>query len=489
MRSILSRIIIFFEKEYIVANLKELFPEFYQDSIDEKHLSGRSENIIILDTNYLLEVIKSPTIVSKQYVEAIEKVKNNIYIPYLVALEFNFNKSKRKKIKMQEINNYKSGISDNIEKVKEKIKEINLVNNDNKEKFTKDIIKLTEKYSKDLQSLIDTNIESIVTNEQENLYNRLIKVIENKIGDPYTQEWILDIEKEGQNRFDKSIPPGFDDSNKDDYGETREYGELSYHRKFGDLIIWKDIIHYSNICKKKGKKVIFVTDDGKAKNKKDLLYKVNNLVVGPNIFLMNELQREAKKEFYILNNLRFIQLVNNLSDEQVNELKVTLNSRSGYNNKYKYINSDIYRDLKSMILDSNIPEDLRDEILYKLKGKLTMQELDELYQIIIHKIALRKEESDVEKENSFYQFNERNTDGDNIDMMDIEDQEERNEYSNRRDRDEYLERSDRARYLERQRIERAEYLKKRKRADYFKTRNREDYSNISDIHNDSNDFN
>ena len=70
-----------------------------------------------------------------------------------------------------------------------------------------------------------------------------------------------------------------------------------------------------------GKKVVFITNDGKAKQKRDLLYKVDDLTVGPNIHLMNELYMEANKELHILNNLRFVQLVNDLSDVEMNKLK------------------------------------------------------------------------------------------------------------------------------------------------------------------------
>ena len=68
-------------------------------------------------------------------------------------------------------------------------------------------------------------------------------------------------------------------------------------------------------------KVVFITNDGKAKQKRDLLYKVDDLTVGPNIHLMNELYMESNKELHILNNLRFVQLVNDLSDVEMSKLK------------------------------------------------------------------------------------------------------------------------------------------------------------------------
>lgn len=305
-----------------MANLKELFPEFYQSKLDMKDLSSESENLLVLDTNYLLDIIQLPTTVSKKYIEALEKVKENIYIPYLVALEFNFKKSSLKKGKIKKIRKYKNEIEQSVVNIKKKIDEIDLVDKEEKEIFTNELLTMTEDYLVELKKILDSKVSSMITEEENELYERLISVIEDKIGNKYSQKWIDEIEKEGEERYEQNIPPGFNDSSKEDEIDSlRMYGDIKYCRKYGDLIIWKDIIEYSKEYTKMGKKVVFITNDGKAKQKRDLLYKVDDLTVGPNIHLMNELYMEANKEFHILNNLRFVQLVNDLSDVEMSKLK------------------------------------------------------------------------------------------------------------------------------------------------------------------------
>ncbi len=305
-----------------MANLKELFPEFYQSKLDIKDLSSESENLLVLDTNYLLDIIQLPTTVSKKYIEALEKVKENIYIPYLVALEFNFKKSSLKKGKIKKIRKYKNEIEQSVVNIKKKIDEIDLVDKEEKEIFTNEPLKITEDYLAELKKIIDNKVSSMITEEENELYERLISIIENKVGNKYSQEWIDKIEKEGEVRYEQNIPPGFNDSSKEDEIDSlRMYGDIKYCRKYGDLIIWKDIIEYSKEYTKMGKKVVFITNDGKAKQKRDLLYKVDDLTVGPDIHLMNELYMEANKELHILNNLRFVQLVNDLSDVEMSKLK------------------------------------------------------------------------------------------------------------------------------------------------------------------------
>ncbi|MGX7046941.1 PIN-like domain-containing protein [Pseudolactococcus plantarum] len=305
-----------------MANLKELFPEFYQSKLDIKDLSNESENLLVLDTNYLLDIIQLPTTVSKKYIEALEKVKENIYIPYLVALEFNFKKSSLKKGKIKKIRKYKNEIEQSVVNIKKKNDEIDLVDKEEKEIFTNELLTMTEDYLAELKKIVDSKVSSMITEEENELYERLISVIENKVGNKYSQEWIDEIEKQGEERYEQNIPPGFNDSSKvDEIDSLRMYGDIKYCRKYGDLIIWKDIIGYSKEYAKMGKKVVFITNDGKAKQKRDLLYKVDDLTVGPNIHLMNELYMEANKELHILNNLRFVQLVNDLSDVEMNKLK------------------------------------------------------------------------------------------------------------------------------------------------------------------------
>ena len=217
-----------------MANLKELFPEFYQSKLDMKDLSSESENLLVLDTNYLLDIIQLPTTVSKKYIEALEKVKENINIPYLVALEFNFKKSSLKKGKIKKIRKYKNEIEQSVVNINKKINEIDLVDKEEKEIFTNELLTMTEDYLAELKKVIDSKVSSMITEEENELYERLISVIENKVGNKYSQEWIDEIEKEGEERYKQNIPPGFNDSSKEDEIDSlRMYGDIKYCRKYG----------------------------------------------------------------------------------------------------------------------------------------------------------------------------------------------------------------------------------------------------------------
>ncbi len=132
-----------------------------------------------------------------------------------------------------------------------------------------------------------------------------------KTGERYTQEMITKIEKEGEERYKNEIPPGFNDANKK---LSRSYNGIKYQQKFGDLIIWKDII--SKAKEDRIKNVIFVTSDGKRDSKTDLNYKVcvgndgngkeKYQIIGPRIELIEEMKNETGADFYLMDELEFI---------------------------------------------------------------------------------------------------------------------------------------------------------------------------------------
>src|SRR5699024_7518638 len=197
------------------------------------------------------------------------------------------------------------------------------------EKFLEDINKSVDRFSNRLMKVIDEKINGFITDGENEIYQKLISVIEDRIGDKYSLEWISKVEVEGEGRYEKQIPPGYSDVEKSEQNEPiRRYSEIEYQRKFGDLIIWQDIIEKAKDRDVEGDKVVFVTNDGTSKRKSDLLYKVKGMTVGPSISMMNELYQESKKKFYIMDNFRFVTKAQNLNDEEASQLKEKLKMKT-----------------------------------------------------------------------------------------------------------------------------------------------------------------
>lgn len=269
-----------------------------------------SNTVIAFDTNSLLNVFRFTPKASNSFFKVIDQSKEYLYIPYLVALEFHFHKKQILEGNNKNVQSAKDVIEKRWKKLgddfsKDIFKGFSFRNGkDASKEMEKKIARLIwetintedEKIKKEAISLIDE-----VKKNQEELYHDLISVIEERTGDRYSQDFIDDVQKEGKGRYLNNIPPGYDDRNKQGY---RRYNNVKYELKYGDLIVWKDLIKRSKE-NKDIKHVILVTSDGKSKNKNELLYKIDEQTIGPRIELLHEMREEGEAEFYIIDELSF----------------------------------------------------------------------------------------------------------------------------------------------------------------------------------------
>lgn len=295
-------------------NYKDEFYGFYREPFNKESMTTEN-TIIVFDTNSLLNVFRFTPEASKEYFEIIQSIQDNIYIPYLVALEFHFHKSETLLLNEINVTKFKNNFSKNWNKLKSEaaktlFSSLSYRNDiDNKE---------LNAYLSDLLNSEDLNIEnklvekiSSISKNQTNIFNALVEIMHSKTGERYTQEMITKIEKEGEERYKNGIPPGFNDANKK---LSRSYNGIKYQQKFGDLIIWKDII--SKAKEDRIKYVIFVTSDGKRDSKTDLNYKVcvgndgngkeKYQIIGPRIELIEEMKNETGADFYLMDELEFM---------------------------------------------------------------------------------------------------------------------------------------------------------------------------------------
>ena len=249
--------------------------------------------------------------------DSLKKIKRNLYIPYLVALEFHFNKSNKKKTKKRNADSYFKQVESALNQLKSSVQNTDLIKMDIENGKLEHLIDNLKLFTDDILTKVNSFVRDEITDKEDEVYKELLNIISDSIGDVYEQEWIDEIEKEGEKRFAEAIPPGFDDENKDG---TRKYNGISYHLKYGDLIIWKDILKKATE-QPRGDKVIFITNDGESNKKSDLIYKTSNMKVGPSIFLMNELYMCSRKKLYILNNTTLVNMITELTEDEIDRIE------------------------------------------------------------------------------------------------------------------------------------------------------------------------
>lgn len=362
-----------------MAKMENLFPEFYLKELTSSDL--KTNNLIVLDSNILLDVLRLPNAVSKKYMEAIEKSKKSIFIPYIVGLEFNFNKKETKIRTKQDLEKYEERISESIEKLKDKILDLNFLRHKNKKKeISQKLTDEIENYFPKLDTFIKDKVYPVIHEEYSDDLDirtrELVNLLGESIADILTQEWIDKVQEEGKARYIASIPPGYnDEKSKVSKGipDKRQYSGLEYETQYGDYIEWEEILHkVSKDGMNYGDKVIWVTNDGDSNTKNDIYYRYGHEKIGPHIYLLNELttlrygydiinsnkkratcsEEATNKQLYIINGFRFMELANELTKEEAEYFKTE--PIDIVKETVELSDSDIYNDYVAKVNDRTI---------------------------------------------------------------------------------------------------------------------------------------
>lgn len=261
-----------------------------------------SESIFVFDTSALLYFYYfSESSRTEIYQKTLNPIKNRLWIPQHALYEYKKNRENTilKPIKEK----YEPSFSLNIKSISKSISDI-----EGKLLNFKDLTKKNDIHpyiegdinEKFLNNFLDfktqfEGYEKSVTTEFKQRKNEISSLLENddvyryittnfKIGNEYTFRNIMDlIQQEGEIRYRNQIPPGYDD-------EKNKIGT----QKYGDLIIWKQILSYA---KEQKKSMIYITND----TKPDWCYKVKH----DSEIRISKPREELIKEFFDYTNSRF----------------------------------------------------------------------------------------------------------------------------------------------------------------------------------------
>ncbi|MCL1701611.1 PIN-like domain-containing protein [Lysinibacillus sp. Bpr_S20] len=291
---------------------------FYNERLDFKELNR--DTIVILDTNTLLNIYRYSNETRAKLITAIKSIQNNIWMPYQVGLEFNLNRrnvisnlNREKETRKSEIEKV---INDSVIPLQQSVRAVSLKSTDaNLQK--KEIIEFIEEKTTNLKNELQRQIDELfeMVDISEDLASEIATIFDGHIGECYTQEQLNEKLKDAKERFENKLPPGYKDANK---VEITNYNGIRFERKYGDLIVWHQILDKAS--DENIKKVVIITDD----NKEDWWFKSGGKTIGPRAELKNEMLRIANADLYMLNANSFL---NNLvSEEDTKDLISTENN-------------------------------------------------------------------------------------------------------------------------------------------------------------------
>lgn len=264
--------------------------------------------VFVFDTNVLLNLYRYTSKTRNSLLSAFDDLQERIWIPNQVVKEF---AKRRFDVIYETVDKYSSIESKKDSFVKTCSEELRLKPSDD----------AIQELNKEINSWIEKQKQKniLVTNpSKDTILEHLLKIFDGHVGEEYDDQKLENIKKEGKERYEKNVPPGFRDSKKEKDGVD--------NNAYGDLIVWKQILDYAL---KNKKDIIFVTHD----QKEDWWQKVKGKTIGPHVDLKKEFKEKTSMKFYMYSMDGFIQYFaktkgNHADDAIVAEVKAVAKKKT-----------------------------------------------------------------------------------------------------------------------------------------------------------------
>ncbi len=344
--------------------MKDKFSEFYRPT-DKEFENLWNDCIFTFDSNVLLNLYMYSEEARETFFEVLKnkKIIDRIWLSHQAGLEY----QEHRLTKINEQKRIYNVLCDVLERSLKKIEE---AINSLKEHPIIDLDTMKEKIKKDLSSII----KKIRKEEEKHpkwsydydpIRDEIDKLFINKVGKPFSEVDLENLYKEGKERYDNDVPPGYKDKGKPE-------------NEYGDLILWKQIIGKAKELKTP---FILVTDD----LKEDWWSKIGKGKISPRPELIRDFREEANVLFYIYSTDRFLEY----AQEKYLKEKVDKKSIEEIKRKHEF------KSLSDFLSDSGILK--RQKEMMEFHSKLKLPELPNLMQLDLIPSGFLKMQGELEK--------------------------------------------------------------------------------------------
>ncbi|MEM0634050.1 PIN-like domain-containing protein [Providencia rettgeri] len=331
--------------------MRNKFACFYDVKNDDeiKAIWEDDNTLFIFDTNVLLSLYAFKSESRDDFFKVLSKIESRIWIPFHVCLEFQLNRITVIKNRRNSFSKLKKGIGGLHDILKLDKKPFTTLQTEfslqkkypevhqSLDKLQKDLDAGVKKLNEELKLSIQNLEQSVNKIDTEKLFVNSDDFIRNKIDHYFnddrvgnnnfkTQSELDEFNKYGAERYENNIPPGYEDAKLK--GEEEFFFDgLRYKRKFGDLIIFKQIIDYAK--DKKQKNIIFISEDVK-EDWRQIEDFGGEKILGARIELKREIFNEAGVENFLIFNIEdFIQKTKehlnvNINKDTIKNIKSSL---------------------------------------------------------------------------------------------------------------------------------------------------------------------
>lgn len=205
------------------------------ENIDEESL------LVVFDTNVLLDLYRLPEETLEHLIDQFGEKLELFWIPKQVYIEYLRNSERNRNSQINLCKELKTKVMQNLTNLEGNVNKV--FSNEGKYKSEKfkdfkitlkeDLSTLRSNMKKNLKEIEDElNKSNTIVSKDFDIINNFVKAI--KADTSFSQLELIDIYEEGEKRYKYDIPPGFTDKSKNDID------------KYGDLIIWKEILRKVN---------------------------------------------------------------------------------------------------------------------------------------------------------------------------------------------------------------------------------------------------
>ncbi|MDD5427726.1 MAG: PIN domain-containing protein [Candidatus Omnitrophica bacterium] len=264
--------------------MKKIFKEYHQFTEHEFQKLWK-DCLFVFDTNTLLNMYRYSRATVNAYFDVLNelKKKKQIWIPYQVGYEFYENR-------IDVISEYEKSYDDILSILDKAKSDIEAKYKDHP--FL-DLCKIKEEMNKGLSG-VETKIKQAKKDhpkwlEKDEVLDRLNQLFDGNIGNEYDEKRLNEIRREGKERYEKKIPPGFKDDKKPE------------DKKYGDFILWCQII---DKAKESKSPIVLISGDVK----EDWWLEKDGKRIMPLPQLKKEILDKAGVDFHIYTADRFLEL-------------------------------------------------------------------------------------------------------------------------------------------------------------------------------------
>lgn len=254
-----------------------------------------SDCIFAVDANVLLNLYRYSADTRLELVKALDSIKMRVFLPHQAAKEF-----------LRSRLGVTAGQAEEYSKAIKVVKELlETLSNKKKHPFLPDaelpkFEALATSLCGQLEAQKSAVLQRLVSDE---ILDYAVDLFTAKTGTAFDGTRLKAVETEGLQRYQNEIPPGYRDGKKDGSGDLS--------RKFGDLIVWKQIIEKA---KAETKPFIFITDD----KKEDWWLEQSGRTIGPRPELVDEFWSETGQRFWMYTVDKFLEEVAKANNVPVN---------------------------------------------------------------------------------------------------------------------------------------------------------------------------